>query len=524
MSDGSKHHEVVCNVARAVTSRAIMGVMASRFGRYETIRPIASGGMATVHLARSVGEGGFERLVAIKVMHPHIAADADFRGMFLDEARLAARIRHPNVVGVIDVQNSEEGMFLVMDFVDGPTLHQLRRGFTKRDGTIPIEVVLRMFIDTLTGLEAAHRLVGADGATLNLVHRDVSPHNILVGKDGVTRITDFGVARAEARITSTRGGELKGKIAYMASEQVHNREIDERADIYGVGVALWEALTGRRLFKADNEAGLIQLILTGADRSPAQVNPHVPLPISELCMRALRIDRAQRPRTAGIFADELEEAAARAGVRVSSQRQVAAFISGLDPGIVPESTFADAPDADPMDTAPTVASGSHRSNIAGTETPAWEASVEQSGITNASTEARAMVTQTQHVPRSSSRWPLALLAAGAACVVAWLVWPAAPTGASAPAATVAPAEAGDAKPAPEAAPTPGPDPASEPRPTGDASSVAAPSSTAATSARPPVRRVPRRHVPAPKPTAAPVAQPDPVPAPPPNPRYLPTDL
>ena len=154
--------------------------MALKFGRYETIRTIASGGMATVYLGRAVGEGGFERLVAIKVMHPHIATDADFRAMFLDEARLAARIRHPNVVAVNDVQKTDDGIFIVMDYVDGPSLHQLRRGFRRRGTTLPLGVALRIFVDVLTGLHDAHELVDAQGRPLSLVHRDVSPQNILV--------------------------------------------------------------------------------------------------------------------------------------------------------------------------------------------------------------------------------------------------------------------------------------------------------------------------------------------------------
>jgi serine/threonine-protein kinase len=141
-------------------------MMGHRFGRYESIRAIASGGMASVHLARSVGEGGFERLVAIKSMHPHIASDPDFRAMFLDEARLAARIRHPNVVGVLDVQKTGESLFLVMEYVDGPSLHQLRREFGKNSTTLPISITLRIFIDVLTGLHDAHELRDKDGQRL----------------------------------------------------------------------------------------------------------------------------------------------------------------------------------------------------------------------------------------------------------------------------------------------------------------------------------------------------------------------
>jgi serine/threonine protein kinase len=184
--------------------------MGLRFGRYETIQPIASGGMATVYLGRAVGAGGFERRVAIKVMHAHVAEDPEFKAMFLDEARLAARIHHPNVVSTLDVQEDAEGMFLVMEFVEGASLRDIIRALKKKKQRMPVGNAVRIIVDALSGLHAAHELRGKDGNLLQLVHRDVSPHNILVGADGITRITDFGVARAESRLSSTRGGHLIG--------------------------------------------------------------------------------------------------------------------------------------------------------------------------------------------------------------------------------------------------------------------------------------------------------------------------
>ena len=242
--------------------------MTLRFGRYETIAQIASGGMATVYLGRAVGVGGFERKVAIKVMHDHIADDPDFVAMFLDEARLAARIHHPNVVGTMDVQKTDDVMFLVMEYIEVASLRRVLRACKKGGVELPLEVALRIMVDTLAGLHAAHQLKGHEGELLNLVHRDVSPHNILVGVDGVSRITDFGVARAEARLGSTRGGQLKGKIAYMPPEQGRGDDIDRRADVYAAGVVFWEALTLKRLFKAEHEGALIAMILTGCDRPP----------------------------------------------------------------------------------------------------------------------------------------------------------------------------------------------------------------------------------------------------------------
>src|SRR5690606_30483715 len=155
---------------------------------------------------------------AIKVMHPHIAEQPEFEAMFLDEARLAASIRHPNVVSTIDVSKTEGSMFLVMDYVDGPALNRILRKLKEHDRRIPMGIALRILIDTLNGLEAAHTLKDAAGRPQNLVHRDVSPQNILVGSDGIARLTDFGVARAEARLSMTTGGEIKGKLGYMPPE------------------------------------------------------------------------------------------------------------------------------------------------------------------------------------------------------------------------------------------------------------------------------------------------------------------
>ncbi len=294
-------------------------------GRYELLKQIAVGGMATVHLARALGVGGFERLVAIKVMHAHIGAEPDFVTMFLDEARLAARIRHPNVVPTLDVQESPDGLFLVMEYIEGPSLHQLIKATAGGNG-IPVPVVLRMTIDTLSGLHDAHELTDDEGHPLSLVHRDVSPANVLIGTDGVARITDFGVARAEARLSSTQGGQLKGKIPYMPPEQLMSEQIDRRCDVYAAGAMLWETLVGRRLFQAESDGALLQKILAGPEGSPRQQNPHIPPAIDAVCMQALARDKEGRFATTADFADALERAAQASGVTIASARAVATFV------------------------------------------------------------------------------------------------------------------------------------------------------------------------------------------------------
>ncbi|WP_437606590.1 protein kinase [Sorangium sp. So ce834] len=289
------------------------------------MRAIASGGMATVYLGRALGAGGFERLVALKMMHPHIAAEPEFVAMFLDEARLAARVRHPNVVATFDLV--EDPLFLVMEYIEGPSLHLLLRTCARAKRRVPIGIVLRIFLDVLAGLHAAHELTGSEGEPLNLVHRDVSPQNVLVGIDGVSRITDFGVARAETRLMSTQGNALKGKLSYMAPEQIHAEQVDRRSDVYSAGVVLWEMLTEERLFKADNDGALIAQILKGPPAGPRAVVPSVPAALDTICMRALRADPDDRFPTAAAFAEALEEAAAQTpGLAVSSPRAVEALI------------------------------------------------------------------------------------------------------------------------------------------------------------------------------------------------------
>lgn len=297
-------------------------------GRYETLKQLAAGGMATVHLGRALGVGGFERLVAIKLMHQHIAAEPEFVSMFLDEARLAARIRHPNVVPTLDVQESPDGLFLVMEYIEGASLHQILKAAGGLPGSMPLPIVLRVMIDTLAGLHCAHELTDDEGHPLALVHRDVSPVNILLGVDGVARLTDFGVARAESRLSSTRGGQLKGKIPYMPPEQIMSEEIDRRCDVYAAGAVFWEALIGRRLFQADNDGAILQGILAGPPATPRQVDPSIPESIDRICMRALARKRAERFSTAAEFSEAIEHAAQQAGVAIASARVVASFVEG----------------------------------------------------------------------------------------------------------------------------------------------------------------------------------------------------
>lgn len=300
--------------------------MEKRLGRYELIKQLGVGGMARVYLGRAVAEGGFERLVAIKVLHEHWAHESEFVAMFLDEARLAARIRHPNVVSTIDVQTSEGQRFLVMDYVEGLPLNAILAGLGKAKQQVPVDVALRVTLDMLAGLHAAHELRDDTDQLLGLVHRDVSPHNLLVGRDGLARITDFGVARAESRLSSTKSGEIKGKVPYMSPEQILSGDVDRRADVYSAGVVVWELLAGRRLFLADNQGQMLRLVTEGAKEPPSTYNPDVPPALDRVCMKAIAPLLRERLASAADFAEELEIAALECGVRVAGARRVAAFV------------------------------------------------------------------------------------------------------------------------------------------------------------------------------------------------------
>jgi serine/threonine protein kinase len=260
-------------------------------GRYTLLHELASGGMGTVHLARFQGEVGFSRTVVVKRMHPQFAKEPEFVCMFLDEARLASRIRHPNVVSVLDVANSSGALLLVMEYVHGLSLSQVMT-LVGADG-LPPEIAAAIACGLLFGLHAAHEAKTDRGQPLELVHRDVSPQNVMLGADGVARVVDFGIASATARLTTTAQGQLKGKLSYMAPEQVRGEPLDRRADVFAAGIVLWEMLTARRLVFGSPEARL-NFILNGEVAAPSTFRPGLPAAIDEVVMRALARDRQQR--------------------------------------------------------------------------------------------------------------------------------------------------------------------------------------------------------------------------------------
>ncbi len=275
-------------------------------GRYALHAEIAAGGMATVHIGRLLGPVGFARTVAIKRLHPPLAKDPEFVAMFLDEARLAARIRHPNVVSTLDVVATEGELFVVMEYVPGESLARLLRVVRTNKEMVPVPIAATILVGVLHGLHAAHEARDERGEPLRIVHRDVSPHNILVGTDGDAHVIDFGIAKARGRMQVTRQGQIKGKLSYMPSEQLLGQPLDHRADIFAASIVLWEALTGQRLFQGVDDGDVYAKVLLGKVDPPSLHSREVSPELDAIVLRGLARDRSQRYATARDMALALE--------------------------------------------------------------------------------------------------------------------------------------------------------------------------------------------------------------------------
>jgi hypothetical protein len=276
-------------------------------GRYRLYEAIAAGGMATVHYGRMLGPVGFSRTVAVKRLHREYARDPEFVAMFMDEARLAARIHHPNVVQTLDVVSSDGELFLIMEYVPAVSLSQLLLAAQTRMERAPLAVAAAIIAHVLRGLHAAHEAIDEEGNPLDIVHRDVSPQNILVGADGSARVLDFGVAKATGRSTQvTREGQVKGKFAYMAPEQITNVGVTRQSDIFAASIVLWETLTGRRLFQAESEPALLARVLSAPIEPPSAVVAGLGRDLDEVTLRGLARDLSARYLTAREMARDLE--------------------------------------------------------------------------------------------------------------------------------------------------------------------------------------------------------------------------
>jgi eukaryotic-like serine/threonine-protein kinase len=296
----------------------------ARFGRYVLLDEIASGGMATVYLARLEGLEGFQRTVALKRPHPHLCRDAESMTMFLDEARMAARIRHVNVVPTLDVVEEGGQVAIVMEYVEGEPLSNLAHYAASSDCEVPLRVAARIAFDVLEGLHAAHEVRGERGELLNLVHRDVSPHNVLVGVDGLARVVDFGIAKAKNRAYHTADSGVKGKLGYMAPEYLTSGQIDRRSDVYATAVLLWELVAGRRLFLGRNEHEMMTRVLTLTVPPLGELRIDTPPALAALVDCGLDRDPDRRYPDARAMAQAI-----RSAVALASNDEVGAWVKSL---------------------------------------------------------------------------------------------------------------------------------------------------------------------------------------------------
>ena len=297
----------------------------TKIGRYTLFDQFATGGMATVHLGRLDGAGGFSRVVAIKRLLPHLVQNEDFTQMLLKEARLAARVRHPNVVPTLDVVASKGDVLLVLEYVHGEALSTLCRIQVKqKKDHIPVDVAATIMRDVLQGLEAVHEATDERGRSLGLVHRDISPPNVLVGVDGLSRVLDFGIAKALEHIEESDPNRVKGKTGYLSPEQIRGERLTQRSDVFSAGIILWEMLATRRLFSAELETDRMQAILRGDYPHPRATRSELSEELDAVVMQALALEPEKRFESPRAFAAAIDAVA-----KSAPPRKVAEWVNEL---------------------------------------------------------------------------------------------------------------------------------------------------------------------------------------------------
>ncbi|HET6582153.1 MAG TPA: serine/threonine-protein kinase [Nannocystaceae bacterium] len=289
-------------------------------GKYRPFRRLAVGGMAEIFLAYARSLAGFEKLVVLKRVLPQYAESHEFMQMFLDEARLAATLDHPNIVHVYDIGEHNGSWFFAMEYVHGQSLLKLMRQITATRRWLPIEQALAIIIGTCSGMQYAHEKIGLDGIPLGIVHRDVSPPNVLISYDGAVKVADFGIAKAGAAHTNTAVGTLKGKIPYMSPEQCRSEPLDRRSDVFSIGILLYELTVGRRLFQAESEMGIIHKVVSGVIPRPSALLRGYPEELERIVLRALQSDANQRYPTARALQMDLEEFAREYKLSISTAK------------------------------------------------------------------------------------------------------------------------------------------------------------------------------------------------------------
>ena len=300
-------------------------------GRYELLVPIAQGGMAVVWAARMKGTRGFQKTVAVKTMLPELSEDPQFEEMFLAEAGLASRIKHPHVCEILDLGEQDGLIYIVMEWIDGEPLSQLARS-ARQKGGVPILIALRLVLNAALGLHAAHELKDENGELIGLVHRDVSPQNILVTYDGVVKIVDFGVAKASTELANaaTKDGQLKGKVPFMSPEQALGQEIDRRTDVFALGIVLFQLIAAKHPFRGDNDMITLRRICD-PDPAPelASVVPNCPKALNDLVAKALAKDVKDRYESMADFARAIDRAIAELKLQGLPDEDVVGFVKGM---------------------------------------------------------------------------------------------------------------------------------------------------------------------------------------------------
>jgi eukaryotic-like serine/threonine-protein kinase len=354
-------------------------------GRYTILGSIAKGGMATVYLGRVAGSAGFSRLVAIKRLHPDLAAEKAFVGMLVDEARLASQVRHTNVVDTLDLVVSDGAFSLVLEYIEGESLSRLLRSTRELGEPVPQRIAIAILYGVLRGLDAAHEARSEDGEPLGIVHRDVSPQNILIGVDGIPRVIDFGVAKAIGRFDSTKPGEIRGKFSYMSPEQMQARPVTRQVDVYAAGIVLWELLVGRKLFDAEDQRAICAAVLRGEIPPPSTENPEVSPELDAIVLRATARDLGARYMTARELVGELEK------LERASDDEVGAFVRRLSAKRLAERQRL-------IQNAPSAADGRPLedlvADLARGAVPALESTPELRGGSDAESESETMLAST----------------------------------------------------------------------------------------------------------------------------------
>ncbi len=299
-----------------------------RYGKYYLVSKLAEGGMAEIFLAKQVGVEGFEKNVVVKRMLAHLSGVSDFVAMFLDEARLASRLAHPNVVQVLDLGFEEGCYFIAMEYLPGEDFSTIIRSAARQRAYVPLNIALKVLADAAQGLHYAHDFTDSKGQPLNVVHRDVSPSNIFVTYSGQVKVLDFGIAKAESRVTNTTAGVVKGKYQYMAPEQAQSAPIDRRADVYSLGVCMYEALCNARPFARDTDLAILNAVLKNEYRPPRLARPDLPVELEQIVVKALARNAADRFQSAGDFAAAIENYL-RASTSVTSGAAVGQYMAAF---------------------------------------------------------------------------------------------------------------------------------------------------------------------------------------------------